>query len=195
MSETYELSTLRIIVKRTIEQKSEEADTLYLIPGSAFARYEEGAFYREFAQLFNYDSGTPWAHDGFIIQERRSVTEWGGSGFLWEILVTAGPHVPTAVITFGVTKVLEALVKRVGTRAGEPITRDEALHEATWAILLANRQLKRDELEEVHSEEEDRSNGSFRFTFRPTDGYEYAASIGSVAGVPQVTAVSRTARS
>jgi hypothetical protein len=64
MSETYELSTLRIIVKRTIEQGSEEADTLYLIPGSAFARYEEGAFYREFAQLFNYDSGTPWAHDG-----------------------------------------------------------------------------------------------------------------------------------
>ena len=38
-------------------------------------------------------------------------------------------------------------------------------------------------------------NGSFRFTFRPTDSYEYATSIGSVAGVPQVTAVSRTARS
>jgi hypothetical protein len=191
MNSEYELSSLRIIIKQVGELGSTEANLAYVITDVPFERNEEGVIYREFERFFERDTETEWMRDGYFLQEKRSTHEWGSSGFIWQILIEAGGHVPEAVIGTGVTKTLEVLVKKLGKKPRANPTYEEALNRAQYAILLGYPELRRDDLGVLTNEEVDLANSRYSFTWRPGDAHEYIVEISTMGGIPEVAKITR----
>jgi hypothetical protein len=191
LDDDYRYQPLRVVISRSLRVEG-PADLTYLIVSPPFAEYEEGALYEAFLGLLGHDTETPWAHDGYRLEEKRASTEWGASGFVWSILLEVGAHVPDAVIGYGLGRTLDSLVARLRLRRELPsLDRAEALRRAQYTLVLNTPDLRKADLLEPYTEEEDRQARQWSFTFRPGNGNEYVVIVGTVGGVPGVTCVKR----
>jgi hypothetical protein len=178
------------IIRR--DRGERDATELYVVSDPPFERLDASAVWEEFTELFNHDKVTAWMHDGFTIDEHRRRVESGGSGFVWELVVEAWETVPGAVVGYGLKVALDRLADRLGVRDVPPLERDRALNAAQWAMLKEAPSLQGKELGQPVGEGHDAEYQSWRFAFRPGNGYEYIAEVGWHSKVPGVVGIHRT---
>jgi hypothetical protein len=130
--------------------------------------------------------------EGIALQENRTTLEWGASASAWHYVVELAASLDEALIGAAVQAALSKIASLAqASRSAEPLSRDSALHFAKQTLLINTPSLSHKDLT-VHSEEEDRKAGSWSFSFRPDDGYEYEARIEHVGEMPNVTRIRRS---